>query len=501
MGRWILPGLTLAGTALAATVAAAQEAPIQTAALEAPMPAGAEGAPAATTAAAPISEIGQADAGATPHRDDEGFRNRPEVSGPLSGIGQSMADKGFRFRIELLNEFAQNPVGGIRRGEDDAGQLRLGGSFDLQKLLGIQGGTFHFGFVRSYGQSLAKDYTGDFVKPQEVYKNLYQQLKGTIFAYEQKAFDDKLDVLVGRLGTTAFYGRLSNSCYFMSGLTCGVPQLINSETNFTFPTSATWAANVKYHFNEMVAFQTGAFEVDTFDQTTNGYYWPVKHATGVTVPSELQLGDYNLSKHKYPWDIKFGGYVSTAPVVSILFNTKGQLLGQKGGTAAPVDGEMRSGFYVMGEKAVWRGRDPNKSLAFFGGYEQALDKDEIASTQLYTGAVLTGVVPGRPHDIISGTASYLNITSEELDFLHAARVRAGGGGWNKPDQYGLEFDYSMLLFKATRLSPNISYIINPDNSSIPNTKILPQNELVFGLKLSFSLGRLLGLPESPNLSD
>jgi porin len=499
MGRWLLM-MTCAGAALAATTAVAEEAPMQTAST-ASMAGLEQATSASTAAAAPVAEIGQTGDVATPHRDDEGFRNRPETTGPLSGIGQSMADKGFRFRIELLNEFAQNPVGGVRQGEDDAGQLRLGGSVDLQKLLGIQGGTFHFGFVRSYGQSLAKDYTGDFAKTQEVYKNLYQQIKGTIFAYEQKAFDDKLDVLVGRLGSTAFYGRLSNTCYFMSGLTCGVPQLLNSETNFTFPTSATWAANVKYHFNEMVSFQTGAYEVDSFDQSTNGYYWPVTHATGVTVPSELQIGDYNLAKSKYPWDVKFGGYVSTAPVVSILYNTKGQLLGQKGGTAEPVDGEMRNGFYVMGEKAVWRGKDPNKSLAVFGGYEQALDKDEIASTQLYTGAVLTGIVPGRPHDIISGTASYMNITSEELDFLHEARVKAGGDGWNKPNQFGLEFDYSILLFKATRLSPNISYIINPDNSSIPNTKVLPQNEFVFGLKLSFSLGRLLGLPESPNLSD
>lgn len=496
MGRWLLR-MTCAGAALTATAAAAQEAPIQTA------PTGSVSGVEQLALADPPSGVAQTDAG-TSHRriSDEGFGKRPQLNGPLSKLGQTLDDRGFRFRIELLNEFAQNPVGGVRQGADDAGQLRFGGSVDLDKLLGWQGGTFHFGFVRSYGASLAKDYTGDFVKTQEVYKNAYQQLKGSIFAFEQKAFDNKLDVLVGRLGTTALYGRLSNSCYFESGLTCGVPQLLNSETNFTFPTSATWAANVKYHFTDKVTFQTGAFENDAFDEFTNGYYWPVKHATGVTVPSELQIGDYNLSKYDHPWDIKLGGYVSTSPVNSILYNSKGKFLGTFGGTAMQVDGEMRNGFYVMGEKAVWRGaHDRNKSLAFFGGYEQALDKDEVANRQLYGGAVLTGMVPSRPHDIISGTVSYLDISSEELDFLHAARVKAGGDGWNKPDQFGAELDYSMLLFRAMRLAPNISYIINPDNSAIPHTKVLPQNEFVFGLKLSFSLGRLLGLPESPSLSD
>ena len=65
----------------------------------------------------------------------------------------------------------------------------------------------------------------------------------------------------------------------------------------------------------------------------------------------------------------------------------------------------------------------------------------------------------------------------------------------------MELDYSILLGNQTRLAPNISYIINPDNSAIPNTKVLPHNDVVFGLKLVFNLGAILGLPQPPNLAD
>jgi porin len=40
--------------------------------------------------------------------------------------------------------------------------------------------------------------------------------------------------------------------------------------------------------------------------------------------------------------------------------------------------------------------------------------------------------------------------------------------------------------------PNIQYVVHPDNSTIPNTKVLPKNMLVFGLGLRVDIGYLLG---------
>ena len=264
MGRW-LPSFIFAGAALAATAAAAQQAPGQTA-----------------TAAAAQQAAGQTDTAAAAQEPAE------QLTGPLAGFGQKAADAGFGFNIQLVNEYSQNPVGGVKQGADDAGQLRLGFSVDLQKTLGLQGGTLFVNFLQSYGNPLDKDYTGDFLKSQEVYKNAYDHLKGGVLAYEQKAFNNKLDVFFGRLGTTGFYGRMAEDCFAQSNFACGTPQLLNSETNFNFPTSPTWAMNVKYHFTDKVAFQTGAWEVDAYDESTNGFYFPISHATGVTVPSELR---------------------------------------------------------------------------------------------------------------------------------------------------------------------------------------------------------------------
>lgn len=426
---------------------------------------------------------------------------RTATPGILSDLGQQLDDDGIRIRSQLVNEMAANPIGGVKQGNTDTGQAQIGASFDLQKLVGIPGGQFNFTFIRSYGDSLAKNFSGDFIKSQEVYKNQFHPFRLSIFAYEQKLDDDKLDILVGRLGSSALYGRLANTCYSESGITCGVPQVLNSEAGITFPTSATWGGNVRYHLTKDVSVQSGVFEVNSFIQHTNGFDFSTDKATGYSSFSEVDVGEFDLNKNRYPSDVKFGGYVSTAPFSDPYFNTKGQSLALFGGTAA-ANNEYRHGFYVMGEKTVWR-PDPatEKSLTLFGGYVQSLESEEVANFQTYAGGAARGVIPGRPHDIISFTTTYIDLTSREIEFLRDSRLKAGGHGVNNPNEVGMEADYNVLLFNSARVSPNISYIINPDNSNIPKTKVLPQNIVTFGIKVTFNLATFLGLPLAPNLSD
>jgi porin len=426
---------------------------------------------------------------------------RTQSQGLLYEQGRELDDLGIRFRAQVVDEFAANPTGGVHQESTNAGQAQLGASLNLQKLVGLQGGTFHFTVIHSYGDSLAKNDIGDFIKSQEVYKNAFDLWRLSIFAYEQKAFDNRLDILVGRLGSSAFYGRLSNTCYFQSGLTCGVPQLLNSESNISFPTSATWGANVKYRFSPMFTVQAGSFEYNTYIQHTDGLDWSTKFATGVSNFAELQFGDFDLTKHRYPWDLKIGGYDSTAPFSDPFYNTKGQSLALHGGTAAAATSQ-RHGVYAMGETTVWR-PDPGKdtNISTFGGYLQSLEYEEVARYQLFGGVVLRDLIPFRPHDIVSGTFSYINLTNRETQFLDDSRTKVGGSGRTNPNEYGMEFDYSILLFNSARLAPNISYIINPDTSNLPRTSFVPKNAVVIGMKLTFNLAGWLGLPIAPNLSD
>lgn len=425
-----------------------------------------------------------------------------EENGPLSPLGKQLDDLGIRIRSQLVNEYAGNPTGGVHQGSTNVGQLQLGATLDLNKIAGIEGAQFYFNFLQDYGHGLSHDVTGNFTKAQEIYKNEFNIARLGVFAYEQKLLDDRLDIIVGRLGTTSFYGRLTNGCYFQSGISCSVPQVLNSSAGFTFPTSASWGGNVRYWVTPDSYVEAGAFEVDPFIQQTHGFDWSVSHATGVTVPFEYSKGIFDLDKERYPSNFKIGGYVSTAPVNDPFLNTRGQSIGLVGGTPQP-SSELRSGFYMMGEKTVWRPstRDA-KSIALFGGWIQPIDdEEEVVSTQVYGGATLRAPLASRPHDILSFEANYYRLSNSEVDFLRDSRIRAGGSGTNNPNEFVFEADYSALVYRGARLTPNIQYIIHPDNSALPKTKVLPKDEIVLGMKLTINFSSMLGLPIAPTISD
>jgi porin len=277
--------------------------------------------------------------------------------------------------------------------------------------------------------------------------------------------------------------------------------VLNSSAGFTFPTSASWGGNARYWVASNSYLEAGAFEVDPFTQQTNGFNWSINHATGVTVPFEFSSGIFDLEKERYPGNFKIGGYVSTAPLNNPFFNTKGKSIGLFGGTPQP-SSELRDGFYMMGEKAVWRpSARADESVALFGGWIQPLENEEIMRTQIYGGATWRAPLASRPHDILSFEANYYRLSDLEVDFLRDARIKAGGSGTNNPNEFAFEMDYSALVSRGVRVTPNIMYIIHPDNSSLPNTPVLAKNEIVLGVKLTVNLSSALGLPIAPSISD
>lgn len=413
--------------------------------------------------------------------------------GTLSASLNRLAARGIFLRANLINQYATNPRGGVRQGRTNIGQFNIGADLDLDRLLGFRGGSFHFTVYRDYGNGLNHDVTGTFVKQQYIYKNEFPRWHLGLFAYEQKLFGDRLDILLGRLGTTSYYAHLASNCQFQSGVHCGVPRLINSEAGFSLLPSATWAMNVKYHTTKHTYVETGVYEVNPSTSASNGLDFSVANARGVTIPVEFGWTRTDPKVYPHGFEVKFGGYVSTAPINDPFYNTKGQSRGLHGGTARQA-GPNRSGVYLMADRVVWRpGPISSRNLNIFGGIAQQLETDEIMRQQIYTGFVLTGPFASRPQDTLGLSLSYFDMTDAERDYLRDARIKAGGRGSNNPHQYTMELNYGWHAARGVTLMPNIQYIVHPDNSGIPNTKVLPKNLLVYGLNLQLNLSALFGL--------
>jgi porin len=74
---------------------------------------------------------------------------------PVQQLAQTLADNGITVASRYNGEFAANPSGGERQGADFTGELNLGADFDLDRLVGLNGGTIHVLFTDRAGNNLA----------------------------------------------------------------------------------------------------------------------------------------------------------------------------------------------------------------------------------------------------------------------------------------------------------------------------------------------------------
>ncbi len=411
----------------------------------------------------------------------------------LAAVIRRWADEGVFLRANLINQYAENTTGGVDQDGSNVGQFNFGADLDLDKLWGVRGGSFHVTVYRDYGHGLNHDTTGTFTKQQNIYKNEYNHLHLGLFAYEQKLMDNRLDLVVGRLGTTSYYGKLSANCQFQAATTCGLPRLINAEAGFSLLPSATWGINVLFKPTPHTYVETGVFEVNPTSAPSNGADFSIAEATGVTVPVEWGWTRTDPKEDPHTFALKFGGYVSTPPYNDPFYNTAGRSRGLYGGTARCGDAN-RPGIYAMGERVVWRPTPTStRALNLFGGISQQLEVQEIMRQQIYGGLVLTGPFAARPQDTLGFQVSYFDMTDKEVAYLRDARIRAGGQGSNDPNQYAFELNYGWHPTRGVTVMPNLQYIVHPDNSALPNTAVLPRNMFAFGLNVQLNFGSMIGL--------
>ena len=123
---------------------------------------------------------------------------------------------------------------------------------------------------------------------------------------------------------------------------------------------------------------------------------------------------------------------------------------------------------------------------------------QIDDYELEFGLVETGPFESRPFDSID-----FAVTTQRYSDLGIANVRAGrlsqGLSTSNIDrqQTFLELNYGIQVAPAVRLTPNLQYVIGPDQLREPfRTKPIP-DFLVIGAKLSVDLFTLAGLAKGP----
>lgn len=404
---------------------------------------------------------------------------------------------GLTLAANYTGQAATNPIGGLRGGSAYAGQLFFGIDGDLQKIAGVDGGSFHVVVTNRHGRSLADDVIGNNTSVQEIHGG-GQTSRLTLLSYQQKLFNDRLDIEFGRLSANPNFLASPIYCNFQNNATCGGPKSAFRMTNLTFWPIPTWGAHAKVWLTDKVFLHAGAYEVNPNTQrlTDNGIDWSTNGATGVLLPMEIGYST-TFANDVLPRNYMIGGIVDRSDYKDPTLDLRRGPIVFSG--LDPLTQFGRSLVYARFDQMVWR-PDPNapQGLTLFGVAIKSTGGRQTNDYFLEGGAVLTGTFRNRPYDSIGFVASTQKFSSLGIGNVRAARASLG---LNPRDpathQVMLELNYGIQLNPAMRLTPNVQYIVNPDNTRNPFQRKATPDAFVIGTKLSVDLFTLAGLARGP----
>jgi len=394
-------------------------------------------------------------------------------------LGQKLYNDGVSISLNYTGEAAGNPSGGIRQGAQYAGQLFLGGDFDLGKIAGLNGTIVHVAVTQRHGRNLAADDIGNNTSVQEIYGT--QNLHLAYFSVEQKLFNNRLDINIGRVEANIAFLNSPLYCQFQTNSACGNPTFIFKDSNFTYFPASSWGGDAKFLFTPDSYIHAGVYEVSPVDKTflDHGFNWSGKGDTGVVVPAEL---GYTPAGGLYA----IGGWYDTGAYSDPLNDATGAPALLSGNPYA--QHHDRSGLFLRFNQQVTA-----QGLSVFGVFMTKLS-GHVNENQYYElGAVQQGTYWNRPQDTVGFVVNDQEFSSDFVNNIAAGRESVGGTGWGIPHrEIMMELDYNAKIGNAFTVMPNIQYVINPDQSAEPFRKTNIPNAFVLGVKFTVNLAALGG---------
>ncbi|EHU1210124.1 MULTISPECIES: carbohydrate porin [Acinetobacter] len=392
-------------------------------------------------------------------------QDRQWLLGDWNGERQQLEQQGYKFTASIMSQAATNLDGGYNDSNtfENAAQLSLGATFDLDKIAGWKDTTASLVVTKRDGNALTLERIKDprssqLGNAQEIYG------RGKIWrlsqAWIKKGFaDNTVQVKVGRMGMSEDFN--SSQCEFQNLLLCG-GQLGKSIGSIWYNSPVgVWAANVKYQFAPEWSLGVGVYEVNPdnikTESNSDGFNLDMNNVKGATIPVELAWKPKLAAFNGLPGEYKVGALYSTAEANDIK-------------TAGKVHDGKQSFWINAQQQLSHAGQDPKRGLyVSFNGVVNDKATTFVQSTQQLA-LWYKGPFDSRPNDSIGfGIANYV-VNDRAKDKQIATNESRGYYSYDpiasnyipiQDDELNVELNYTYQWSPAVMLRPNIQYIHQP----------------------------------------
>ncbi len=357
---------------------------------------------------------------------------RDRLLGELFGLRSGLEEAGIAIDATLVFDASAAWAGGVSRRSVSRALLDVGASFDLERILGLAGGTVFVDVQWQNGRN-GSAAVGDIQGFSNIDAPNRTQLNE--LWYEQTLLDGRLRLKVGKLDANGEFAFVDGGGEFLNS------SMGFSPTIFTLPTypDPAFSVNVFAYPTEFlyVGFGvydgSGALGVETGRRGLRTFF--ADNADELFLVGEVGF-TYDLFDG-LAGRIAAGGWGHTA-------NFERFDGGVEDGTA---------GFYFLVDQRLWRENSADEEdeqgvAAFFQLGWADEDVSEIA-LHVGGGATWTGLLPGRDEDVLGFGVTWVQLSDEP------------GAGFGEDDELTIEWFYRLQITPALAIKPDLQFIHNP----------------------------------------
>lgn len=357
------------------------------------------------------------------------------ATGNWGGARAWLDDRGFSFNGSYTLDWNSVWNGGIRNRASTRSLTDFNLTVDMEKFVGLKGGTFFLDFYSTDGRGGLED-SGDFVGYTNIAttRNLDQLAE---VWYEHWFFDDHVRVKVGKVDANLEFGfvRLApagiNSSIAVPTPILGFPTYPDPATSvniFLYPTDNIYLGFGLYDGATTDGFPTGHRGPATFFSDTDSDTWFFIGEAGLTWNALGGLGSGRLTA---------GGWGHTAEFAR--FDGSGT-------------DEGTEGFYIIAEQQLITRGDTqplaDQGLFVYAKYAWADDDVALAAQHFGAGILQRGTFADRENDEAGIYVGWVDFSNED-------------GVAIPNDETAVELYYALALTPFITLTPSLQYIFSP----------------------------------------
>jgi porin len=375
---------------------------------------------------------------ASGHAQDGLFTQKLLETAPASledGI-KSLGDKGALFQFNYTGEAFANFSGGVRRGGDYEGLLKISLNLDLQKLVQWNGATLYASMIYPHGNGITARYVNDYDILSSI--DAYDSIRLFELWLQQTFFDGKFSIRAGQLTTDNDFFVSTNSDLFINSAFGTIGTVDHDVIPPIYPVGSE-GIRLHYDINPSLYVQVMAADDNPGAQNyddKHGTQFGINRSHGVL--SFFEAGYTAASSGSY----KLGGFFDSQfhPDIS-----------------SQSSAHCDYGFYAVVDQPLYVApgstKDSPQGLGAFARISYAPDQRNAVVYYFDTGFNYTGLLPGRPKDIFGAAFSFERLGTD--------LTPEAGAPVLSHHEHVVELTYLANLSDWFSLQPDFQYIINP----------------------------------------